>query len=70
MRITEECSQTSLVNSIDCEEGSNQTSLRNTTSFYSKESKRKNSLILLENIKFPKVGMPKKDNYNQNDITN
>jgi len=33
---------------------------------YSNESKRKNSLILLENIKFPKIGMLKKDNYNQN----
>jgi len=60
-----------MVNStpVDCEEEGNQTSLRNATLFYSKESKRKNFLILLENIKFPKVGMSKKDNYNQNNIS-
>jgi len=70
-RITEKYFQTSLVNStpVDCNEGSNQISLRNTTPSYSKESKRKNSLILLENINFPKVGMPKKDNYNQNNTS-
>jgi len=69
--IIQECFQTSLVNStpVDCEEGSNQTSLCNTTLPYAKESKRKNSLIFLENIKFPKVGMPKKDNYNQNNTS-
>jgi len=68
--ITEERFQASLINStpVDCEEGSNQTSLCDTTSSYSKESKAKNSLILLENIKFPRVGIPKKDNYNQNHI--
>jgi len=70
-RITEECFHTSLVNStpVDCEEGSNQTSLRNATLPYSKESKEKNSLIFLENIKFPKVGMSKRDNYNQNNTS-
>jgi len=69
-RITEECFQTSLNSTpVDCEKESNQTSLRNTIPSYSKESKRKNSLILLENINFPKVGMPKKDNYNQNNTS-
>jgi len=70
-RITEECFQTSLVNSIpvSCKEGSNQTSLRNMTLSYAKESKGKNPLIFLENIKFPKVGIPKKDNINQNDTS-
>jgi len=40
-----------------------------TTLSYSKESKGKNSLISLENIKFPKVGMLKKDNYEQNNTS-
>jgi len=70
-RITEECFQTSPVNStpVDCEEGSNQTSLRNTTPSYSKESKEKNSLILSKNINFLRVGIPKKDNYNQSNTS-
>ena len=57
-RIPEEGFRTSIVNStlVDCEEESNQTSLRNVIQFYLKESKGKDFLILQEEIKFSRVG--------------
>jgi len=41
---------------VDCEEGNNQTSIRDTTFYCLKESKEKNSLILLKNIKLLRIG--------------
>jgi len=70
-RITEKNFQTFLVNStpVNCEEESNQTSLRDTTLFHLTELKKKNSSIPFKGIKFPRVGMPTGNNYNRNNTS-
>jgi len=53
---------------VDCEEGSNQTSLRNTTPSYIKESKGRKSLNLLKNLKISRIGTPTKKSYKKSAI--
>lgn len=64
-RITDESSQTFLVYStpVDCEEGSNQTSLGDTIKSYLREPEKKSSLNL-EKIRFPWVGIHAENNQN------
>ncbi|KYN41929.1 hypothetical protein ALC56_03651, partial [Trachymyrmex septentrionalis] len=64
--------RTFLVNStpLGCEEGSNQSSLRNATQFNFEESKGKDFLILPEEIKFSRVGTSMSNNNQTSRVIN
>ncbi|KYN43243.1 hypothetical protein ALC56_02305 [Trachymyrmex septentrionalis] len=66
----EEGSRTSMVNStpMDCEEGSNQTYLRNTTQSYLQKLKGKDTLTSKE-IKFSRIGISTDDNNEISHVT-
>ncbi|XP_036141910.1 uncharacterized protein LOC118646187 [Monomorium pharaonis] len=64
--IKEDLQNSIMYSSVDCKEGSNQTSLCNTTRFFLKESKTKSSLVYLKKLKFTRIGINIKNKYNKN----